>query len=165
MRTSGGSRSILPLIEIVLAAAILTASCVIALYMFLISRYTGLLARDITEASIRAQSVTERLKSSDTPEELEQMLAELFDGGRDGGRDGVDDGERYIIRYDGEWNKVKTDGEYTLSLVLGREERERGVLYYIDVSVRRDNAYPFLAGEEKQQLADFHNARYMSSMK
>lgn len=157
MRTSSGSRSILPLIEIVLAAAILTASCVIALYMFLVSRYTGLLARDITEASIRAQSVTERLKSSDTPEELEQMLMELFDSGRDSGR--------YIIRYDGEWNKVKTDGEYTLSLVLGREDRERGVLYSIDVSVRRDNAYPFLAGEDKQQLADFHNARYMSSMK
>ena len=153
MRTSGGSRSILPLIEIILAAAILTASCVIALYMFLISRYTGLLARDITEASIRAQSVTERLKSSDTPEALEQTLRELFNGGRDVGH--------YIIRYDGEWSEVKTDGEYSLSLVLGREERERGVLYSIDVSVRRDNAYPFLIGEEKQQLADFHNARYM----
>jgi len=135
----GNSKSLLPLVEILISIGIFAVAVVLTLQLFLLASFLGDKTSDTAMAIFEVQSVAETIKSMQSGAELEKYIseelgaAEFYDG--------------YIIYYDANWSVTASEDSAFFMMAIkdrGREDYGSGSLYKFTLDFYRTAAYPFI---------------------
>ena len=160
---SNNSKSLLPLIEIIISVLIFAIASMLSLNIFLLSRDVGIKATDTSVALFQAQSVVETLKGCDTSEQMRDAIKEIF---------GVTDVDFsgpsiYTMKFS-EQTSATPDAEsktsFTLTLQVQEQTNSAGSIYVIKADVTRNKQYFFLkkGTDFTPLLVSIENAKYIS---
>ena len=135
----GASKSLLPLIEIIVSVSIFSFAAVLALQMFMMAHFLSRKTSDIAEAMVEVQNLAETLKSYDRMSEYDKFVLTL-----------PEQGHKAIsftaYEYDAEWNAANGDSP-AYRLIMTAEElsySSSGKLMQFNITVYKNEPYPFL---------------------
>jgi hypothetical protein len=139
----GSSKSLLPLVEILISIGIFSIAVVLTLQLFLLARFLGEKTSDTARAIFEVQNIAETIKTIKTDAEMENYITEELNGSITGA------GEQnmyYTLFYDFEWNRAgsEAEAEYTMKIDMSRDTYNTGGLYKFKLSMYRIEAYPFI---------------------
>ena len=139
----GNSKSMLPLVEILVSTGIFAIAVVLSLQLFLLARFLGHKTSDVAEAIFEAQTIAENIKSMRTGAEIE----EYFQGELQGG----------YVYYDALWEKtdVAEDAAYNLQITKETDEYGSGGLYKFKIEIYKNGPYPFIDDKKLENEAGY----------
>lgn len=128
----GNSKSMLPLVEILVSIGIFAVAVVLSLQLFLLAKFLGDKTSDVAKAIFEAQSIAENIKTMRTEAEMENYFKSELNGGD--------------VYYDGGWEKTEKaeNGAYSLKITKEKNEYGSGALYKFKIDIYRTDPYPFI---------------------
>jgi hypothetical protein len=135
----GSSKSLLPLVEILIAIGIFAIAVVLTLQLFLLASFLGHKTADTARAIFEVQTVAENIKSMKTDAEIENYIKTDLGGD-------VSDKAKYILYYDEEWHIMNgaNDATYMLKVDMSKVTYSSGGLYNFALDLYKIKAYPFI---------------------
>jgi len=136
----GSSKSLLPLVEILISIGIFAIAVVLTLQLFLLAKFLGNKTADTARAIFEIQNVAENIKTMKTEAEMEKYIINDLNG--------------YILYYDGNWNSVSGEKEavFVLKIDMNKVEYDSGGLYNFVLDLYKTDSYPFI--DEKKLEKD-----------
>jgi len=135
----GNSKSLLPLVEILISIGIFAVAVVLTLQLFLLASFLGDKTSDTAMAIFEVQNVAETIKSMQSVAELEKYMS--------GELNASDSYDGCIIYYDSNWSiTASADSAFFMMKITdrGREDYYSGSLYKFTLDFYRAEAYPFI---------------------
>ena len=132
----GSSKSLLPLVEILIAIGIFAIAVVLTLQLFLLASFLGHKTEDTARAIFEVQTVAENIKSIKTDAEMDKYLK---------GELKLDD--NMTLYYDKEWNMISgaDNAVYKLKIDMSiSDDYKSGSLYDFKLELHKIEAYPFI---------------------
>ena len=128
----GNSKSLLPLVEILISTGIFAIAVVLTLQLFLLAKFLGNKTSDVARAIFEAQNVAESIKAMKTEAEIEDYIKGELKGG--------------AVFYDGKWavTQDESGAAYSLSITKEPVGNEFGTLYKFKIDIRKTEPYPFI---------------------
>jgi len=146
----GSSKSLLPLVEILISIGIFAVAVVLTLQLFLLARFLGDKTSDTAMAIFEVQNVAESIKSMKTGAELEKYISEdLGAAESDGG---------YILYYNSSWDITgdTDEAQYILKISdMGKDAYDSGSLYKFKLDFYKFAAYPFIDNNKLAENPDY----------
>jgi type II secretory pathway pseudopilin PulG len=138
----GSSKSLLPLVEILISIGIFAIAVVLTLQLFLLAKFWGNKTSDTARAIFEVQNVAENIKSMQTEKDIENYIANKLNRG--------------IIYYDGGWNIVdgESDAVYKMKIYISTAEYGSGSLYSFVLDFYRTEDYPFINNKNTDESKD-----------
>ena len=136
---NGSSKSLLPLVEILISIGIFAVAVVLTLQLFLLASFLGDKTSDTAMAIFEVQNVAETIKSVKSGAELEQYISEILGAAESPGG--------YTVYYDESWNIIGAAGDAEFMMKItneGVDEYGSGSLYKFTLDFYRSAAYPFI---------------------
>ena len=149
----GSSKSLLPLVEILVAVAIFAIAVVLTLQLFLLARFLGDKTADTARAIFEVQSVAENIKSSSGAEFYKYIRDDL-------GFAGSATDLSAELYYDANWDRMtggtKDDAEYFMKINMAVDNGyDTGSLYTFTIEFFRASTYPFIDDQRKKDNDDY----------
>lgn len=131
----GSSKSLLPLIEILISIGIFAISVVLTLQLFLLARFLGEKTSDTARAIFEVQNIAENIKAIKTDADMGNYIADELNGGMN-----------YTLYYDYGWNIVgsEDEAEYMMKIDMDVDTYNTGGLYKFKLDMYKIEAYPFI---------------------
>jgi hypothetical protein len=136
----GSSKSLLPLVEILIAVGIFAVAVVLTLQLFFLASFLGDKTSDTAKAMFEVQLVAENIKSMGSAGEIEEYVKD-------------------VLYYDENWNKIPGEGGAAFMLRINTEKdeyRSGGLLYKFKLEFYKTSAYPVIdetrLGENKDYI-------------
>ena len=128
----GSSKSLLPLVEILVSIGIFAIAVILTLQLFFLAKFLGDKTSDSAKAVFEAQNIAESIKAMKTAAEIENYIKNDLKGGG--------------IYYDSEWEKTESldDAAYSLSIAWELAEHDFGGLYKFQIAFSKMEPYPFI---------------------
>jgi len=129
----GNSKSLLPLVEILISVGIFALSVILTLQIFLLAKFLGDKTSDVAMAMFEAQNVAESIKSTKTGENIDEYINTELNGG--------------VLYYDDKWQTTDDAEKAAYSLVVTKqasEENSFGILYKFTIELSKLAPYPFI---------------------
>ena len=130
---SSGSKSLLPLVEILISIGIFAIAVILTLQLFLLAKFLGDKTSDTAKAIFETQTVAETIKTMKTDADMEDYIQNGLNGG--------------IVYYDEEWNIVGSKDEAAYNLIISLETDDTyssGNLYKFKLDMYKIEPYPFI---------------------
>lgn len=127
------SKSLLPLVEILISIGIFAIAVILTLQLFLLASFLGHKTSDTAKAIFEVQNVAETIKTMKTDAEIENYINGELGGG--------------IVYYDGDWNIInnKEEAEYNLEIIIETDSSyNSGELYKFNLNLYKIHPYPFI---------------------
>ena len=140
------SKSLLPLVEILISIGIFAVAVVLTLNVFLLAKFLGDRTSDTARAIFELQNVAENIKTMETDAEMESYIKNELNGD-------ISDGV-YILYYDEHWSLIN-GGEkaaFSMKIEMDRDAYDSGGLYRFRLDFYKMEPYPFI--NEKQVAKD-----------
>lgn len=139
MNGQGNTKSLLPLVEIIISIGIFAVAVVLTLQLFLLAKFLGDKTSDMARAIFEIQNVAENIKLLKTDEEIENYIK------NDVGN--TDENGYYNLYYDGNWQHADlySDAVFVMKIALNKEDDyTAGDLYNFRLDLYRAEPYPFI---------------------
>jgi len=148
----GSSKSLLPLVEILIAIGIFAIAVVLTLQLFLLASFLGQKTADTARAIFEVQNIAENIKSIKTDAEMENFIKNDLNGIIS---DTVN--ANFNLYYDEEWNRISgvIDATYMLKIDMGKTAYNSGGLYNFTLDLYKIDAYPFIDEKKLEKDADY----------
>ena len=150
------SKSLLPLVEILISIGIFAIAVVLTLQLFLLSSFLGHKTADTARAIFEVQNIAENIKSIKTEAEMEDYIKTDLNGGI---IEEFDDNMNmyYSVYYDGGWNVTGSpdDAAYHLRIDMSRVTYSSGNLYNFVLELYKTDAYPFIDDKKVEQNENY----------
>jgi len=126
----GSSKSLLPLIEILISIGIFAIAVVLTLQLFLLAKFLGNKTSDTAKAIFEVQNIAENIKTMKTDAEIEDYIKNELNGG--------------IVYYDENWNIIESEKEsvYSLQITMKMDAYNSGGLYKFQIELYKKEPYP-----------------------
>ena len=149
----GSSKSLLPLVEILISIGIFAIAVVLTLQLFLLARFLGNKTADTAKAIFEVQNVAESIKSMKTDADMENYIINELNAGI---VKNVEDNMHYDVYYDGDWNVTGSgDGAvYKLKIDMNKVKYDSGVLYNFILDFYKTEDYPFINNKNSDDTKD-----------
>ena len=157
MNSQGSSKSLLPLVEIIISIGIFAVAVVLTLQLFLLAKFLGDKTSDTARAIFEIQNIAENIKLLKTDAEIENYIY----------TDKV-----YFGYYDSEWQKTlsEDDAAFIMKIDMDKDGYASGNLYKFTLELYKADPYPFINdknvkidSEYKPLLASINTSRYVIS--
>jgi hypothetical protein len=134
----GSSKSLLPLVEIIVAVGIFAIAVVLTLQLFLLAKFLGDKTSDTAKAMFEVQQIAENIKGLNS-------------------RDEINDYVKDVLYYDAGWNYTgdESKAEFILKIDTGVDEYETGSLYKFRLDFYKAGAYPFIEDKKLEENKDY----------
>jgi len=128
----GNSKSLLPLVEILISVGIFAIAVMLTLELFLLASFLGTKTSDTAKAIFEVQNVAENIKTIKTDAEMEKYINDELNGG--------------IVYYDVDWNIVDNQDKavYNLTIKMDVDAYSSGGLYKFNIELSKITKYPFI---------------------
>jgi len=124
------SKSLLPLVEILIAVGIFAVAVGLTLQLFLFAKFLGEKTSDTAKAVFEVQNVAENIKMMKTAEEIENYISGELGGG--------------LLYYDNKWNSAGEEkSSYSLKISKIEPYGADGV-YKLGIALTKKEPYPFI---------------------
>ena len=133
----GSSKSLLPLVEILISIGIFAIAVILTLQLFLLANFLGNKTSDTAKAIFEVQNVAENIKAMKTDAEIENYINTELNG----------EFSAYYLYYDEDWNIVGNveNAAYNLKLIMEIDETyNSGSLYKFKIDLYKTEPYPFI---------------------
>ena len=139
----GNSKSMLPLVEILISIAIFAVAVVLTLQLFLLAKFLGDKTSDVAKAIFEAQSVAETIKAMQTEAEIEDYFDNELNGG--------------TVYYNGVWEKTGSAdlAVYNLKITKEKDDYKFGGLYKFKIEIYKIEPYPFIDDKKLENDLDY----------
>jgi len=139
----GSSKSLLPLVEILVAIGIFAVAVGLTLQLFLLASFLGHKTADTAKAIFEVQTVAENIKSIKTEENLQKYLKEDLK---------LD--ETMTLYYDENWEKTgdRDKAVYKLEIKMETAAYGSGGLYNFVLDFYKIKPYPFIDDKKLEKL-------------
>jgi len=133
----GSSKSLLPLVEILISIGIFAIAVVLTLQLFLLARFLGDKTSDTAKAIFEVQNVAENIKTFKTSGDAEIYINDNFKAGTK---------SMYSLYYDEEWNLTDTieKASFVMEINMNKDEYNSGELYNFKLEFYKTEPYPFI---------------------
>ena len=143
----GSSKSLLPLVEILIAIGIFAIAVVLTLKLFLLASFLGHKTADTAKAIFEVQTVAEKIKSMNTNDKLMDYLnneLKLLDN-------------NMTLYYNEDWEKTsnKDEAVYMMKVAVHTAPYLSGVYYYVMLDFYKTDAYPFIDEKKSEKDKDY----------
>ncbi|WP_326910356.1 hypothetical protein [Sedimentibacter sp. MB31-C6] len=130
------------LIEIILSILIFAIAAVIILNCFAIARYTQIKSNDKTIALMKMQTILEYINSSETDNDTQEILNELFAYTNFNEETNQ---YYYVVYFDSKWNRCNEEQmEYTIIMDITNKQLQSGIISHINIFTKKSDPYPFI---------------------
>jgi len=137
----GNSKSLLPLVEILISIGIFAVAVVLTLKLFLLASFLGHKTSDTARAIFEVQNIAETIKTIKTGVDMDEYFINELNGNNKQGN----------IYYDNEWNPIDITDEnavkeavYNLKIDEFTDEGNSGILYTFKLELFKTAPYPFI---------------------
>ena len=136
----GSSKSLLPLVEILVSIGIFAIAVVLTLQLFLLARFLGEKTSDTARAIFEVQNIAETIKTMKTDAEMENYIKEELNGAT-------------VLYYDYKWNPVNSEdeAEYFIKIDMSKDAYNTGGLYKFKLDMYKIEAYPFIDDNKAEE--------------
>jgi hypothetical protein len=134
------SKSLLPLIEILISTGIFAIAVVLTLQIFMLSKFLGYQTSDTADAILKVQHIAETIKSFQSSSEIDDFLENDTVKGKEAE-------DFYHVYYDVNWNQTDNFEEAVYITDIYIEDKsagEAGTMYKYSISLYKIEAYPFI---------------------
>jgi len=148
----GSSKSLLPLVEILISVGIFAIAVVLTLKLFLLASFLGHKTADTARAIFEVQNIAENIKSMKTDAEIENFIKNEIGG------EMPNDAEHiiYVIYYDADWNvAVEKGATYNLRIDLMKQTFSASSMYYFTLDLYKNDAYAFIDDKKTEKNKDY----------
>lgn len=142
-----------PLMELLIAIGIFAYAGILIVRLFFTANYMEKYAMDCSSAMMKAQTVFETFKASDTYND--DIYSELGFV-----KNSTDDS--YILLFDKDWNTTDNNAVFKMTLSASEQATKAGLMLTNRIVISRCESYPFLR-ESRDTLADITNKQYYSA--
>jgi len=136
----GSSKSLLPLVEILISIGIFAIAVILTLQLFLLASFLGTKTSDTAKAIFEVQNVAENIKTMKTDAEMDNYINNELNGG--------------VIYYDKDWNNVgigENEAKYILKITQEKDEYSSGGLYRFSIELYKTEPYPFIDDKKSEK--------------
>lgn len=158
----GSSKSLLPLVEILISIGIFAIAVVLTLQLFLLARFLGVKTSDTARAIFEVQNVAENIKTMKTDSEMENYVIDELNSGIINGQSSFELLSKnknlyYTLYYDHEWNIVlsEDEAEYMMKIDMSRDIYNTGGLYKFTLNMYKTKAYPFIDDKKLKTYGNY----------
>ena len=146
MNNQGSSKSLLPLVEIIISIGIFAVAIVLTLQLFLLAKFLGDKTSDTARAIFEIQNVAENIKLLKSEAEIKEYMET---GAGNSGGNGP-----YNLYYDGEWKRVgsSSDAVFVMKIDMNKDNYAAGCVYNFKLDLYKSEPYPFI--NDKNVKAD-----------
>jgi hypothetical protein len=139
----GNSKSMLPLVEILVSIGIFAVAVILTLQLFLLSSFLGHKTSDVAKAIFEAQSVAENIKAMQTGAKIEDYFEDELNGG--------------VVYWDGEWEIISEEKNavYKLEIKMDKTGMNSGSLYSFVLDLYKTEPYPFIDDKKLEKDKDY----------
>ena len=150
----GSSKSLLPLVEILISVGIFAIAVVLTLQLFLLAGFLGHKTADTARAIFEVQNVAENIKSMKTDAEMESFIKNEIGGELP---EDMSVHTNYVIYYDADWNNAGGAGgaTYMLRIAMDKTAYNSGGLYNFILNLYKIDAYPFIDDKKIEKNKDY----------
>ena len=140
----GNSKSLLPLVEILISIGIFAIAVILTLQLFLLAKFLGNKTSDTAKAIFEIQNVAENIKTMETDAEIENYIQSEITND--------------VIYYDKDWNIVGSIEKATYNLKVDMEIDDTyssGNLYKFKLDLYKIEPYPFIDEKKVEKDGDY----------
>ena len=147
----GSSKSLLPLVEILISIGIFAIAVVLTLQLFLLASFLGHKTSDTAKAIFEVQNVAENIKTMKTDDEMTDYIQNELNGFSV-------DANFHPIYYNEEWERVDNIDEaaYNLNVIYEIDDTySSGNLYKFKIEMYKTEPYPFIDDKKIEKDKDY----------
>jgi len=146
MNNQGSSKSLLPLVEIIVSIGIFSVAIVLTLHLFLLAKFLGDKTSDTARAIFEIQNVAESIKLLKSDAEIKDYM--------ENGVGNTDENGLYNLYYDGEWKRVDfaSNAVFVMKIDVSEDNYSAGEVYNFNLDLYKSEPYPFI--NDKNVKAD-----------
>lgn len=144
------------LVEIILSVLIFAAAGIIMLNCFAIARYTQFRANDKVIAGTIVQSDFEIIKSSDSVDEMDEMLEKSYTSKQ------IANNYLYTKYFDKNWNISESQKEYAMIIMVSGKNSNSGELKNISITIEKTKPYPFINKKGAEKIYSIETKKFFS---
>ena len=136
----GNSKSLLPLVEILISIGIFAIAVILTLQLFLLAKFLGNKTSDTAKAIFEVQNIAETIKTMRTNTEMENYIKTELNGLSV-------DANYYPVYYNEKWDRVDNVDEAVYNLIVIYEIDDTyssGNLYKFKLDLYKTEPYPFI---------------------
>jgi len=140
----GSSKSLLPLVEILISIGIFAIAVILTLQLFLLAKFLGNKTSDTAKAIFEVQNVAETIKTMKTDTEIENYIKNELNGD--------------IVYYDENWNIIASadDAAYNLKITMEIDDTyNSGNLYKFKLDLYKTDPYAFIDDKKIEKNKDY----------
>jgi len=140
----GNSKSLLPLVEILISIGIFAIAVILTLQLFLLAKFLGNKTSDTAKAIFEVQNVAETIKTMKTDAEIEDYIKNDLNGG--------------ILYFDENWDIIngETNAAYNLKIAMEIDDTyDSGNLYKFKLDLYKLDPYPFIDDKKVEKNKDY----------
>ena len=141
------SKSLLPLVEILISTGIFAIAVVLTLQLFLLAKFLGIKTSDSADAILKVQHIAETMKLFETDSEIDYFL----------GSEMINTGNVYNLYYDINWQLVNNIDEavFITDIYIEKSGESAGSLYKYSINLYKTEPYPFIDDKKTEQDAQY----------
>jgi len=149
MGSQGSSKSLLPLVEIIISIGIFAIAVVLTLQLFLLAKFLGDKTSDTARAIFEIQNVAENIKLLKTDAEIENYIK--TDVGN------PDENGLYNLYYDDGWKRVDlySNAVFVMKIDMNKDSYGAGDLYNFNLDLYKSEPYPFINDKDVKNDTDY----------
>jgi len=154
MNGQGSSKSLLPLVEILISIGIFAIAVILTLQLFLLAKFLGDKTSDTAKAIFEIQNIAEDIKLLKTDAEIENYIIN--------GVGNPDINGFYSLYYDGGWRRVDlySDAVFVMKIGMNKMNKDNyaaGELYNFSLDLYRAEPYPFIDDKHVKNIKNDGN--------
>ena len=139
MNNQGSSKSLLPLVEIIVSIGIFSVAIVLTLHLFLLAKFLGDKTSDTARAIFEIQNVAENIKLLKTDGEIKDYI--------ENGVGNADGNGTYNLYYDEKWRRADSPSDAVFVMKIAENTDKNyavGEVCSFSLDIYKSEPYPFI---------------------